>query len=410
MGSHLTVGEFLSESDLEALRREPGQALGLPGTAYLEGFFALEQRTIFPRSWCAIAFASDIPEPGDAMPVELGGWPLILVRTQDGSVRAFHNVCRHRGMRILAEPCRALRNFVCPWHSWTYDLEGQCVATPRIGGQRAHQDPDFDCTDVDLRPVATAVWLDMVFVNISGDAPDFKTHIRPLDELLSAYERSAMQVGNGWSMDFSGNWKITVEGALEDYHLPFVHSQFGAAESDGEPRLDHAAGCYFANSLSCELSEVAVAADSDLPVVYRSDDGKVRTFAISVFPTGFITARPNQLICNLMLPCGHDKTHLEFRHYYAGDAATDPALESSRRKFRGSVPARVRAGPSAGGVGARQLRASRRGRDQNPLRPVLGGQRAALSAVSGRGRDGRPGDDDVRSNASTAVTAPSPDY
>ena len=337
MRRHSTVHEFLNESDLEALRREPGEALGLPGIAYLEGFFALEQRTIFPRSWCAVAFASDIPECGDATPVELGGWPLMLVRGRDGSVRAFHNVCRHRGMRILGESCRALRNFVCPWHSWTYDLDGRCIATPRIGGPRTHEDRAFDRRDVDLQPVATAVWLDMVFVNISGDAPAFETHIRPLDELLSAYDRAAIGIGNAWSMDFPGNWKVTVEGALEDYHLPFAHSQFGPAESDGDPRLDYAAGCYFANSLSCQLADVALAADSKLPVLYRSHDGAVRTFAINVFPTGFITARPNQLICNLMLPCAHDKTRLEFRHYYAGEAATDPALASSRRESEQAV-------------------------------------------------------------------------
>ena len=94
-----------------------GEALGLPGRAYGEDFYRLEQRELFPRLWCVAGFSSDIPESGDMMPVELAGWPLVLVRGEDGEVRAFHNICRHRAMRVVPAPCRGHSALVCPWHS-----------------------------------------------------------------------------------------------------------------------------------------------------------------------------------------------------------------------------------------------------------------------------------------------------
>ena len=96
--------ELLGAESLQALDRDTAQARGLPGAAYQAGFYALEQAALFPAQWCAIGYASDLPEPGDIVPVDLAGSPVILVRGQDANIAAFHNVCRHRGMRALPAP------------------------------------------------------------------------------------------------------------------------------------------------------------------------------------------------------------------------------------------------------------------------------------------------------------------
>ena len=136
----MNLSSLVSGSDLSALDRPPGEALGLPGRVYGSEFFALEQRQLFPRTWCAAGFASDIPEPGDAWPAVLAGWPLLLVRDENREVRAFHNVCRHRANRVVDAPCRKLKSLTCPWHGWTYAFDGSLVGTPRLGGERAHRD------------------------------------------------------------------------------------------------------------------------------------------------------------------------------------------------------------------------------------------------------------------------------
>ena len=334
-----TLGDFLSEADLAALAEPTGTALGLPGLAYDRDFYALEQRGLFPRTWCAVAFASDIPEPGDALPVELAGWPLLLVRGRDRAIRAFHNVCRHRSNRVVEERCTGLQRLVCPWHSWTYDLDGHQIATPRIGGQRTNADPAFDTSDVDLKSVPVAVWLDFVMVNLDGTAAPFDRHIAPLDALFSGYDFSELRVSDAWALDFPGNWKLTVEGAIEDYHLPYIHGQLVRGELEARPRLDYADGCFFANSSVREYRDnraagEAVALTSGLPSILR-DEGDVepRTFVVSVFPTGFITSRTNYMWLWLILPEAADRTRVDMRHYYKGDAATDPALAEVRRKL-----------------------------------------------------------------------------
>src|SRR5262245_44270395 len=126
-----SVEAILGQSTIEALKRPAGKAFGLPGAAFTsETFHALENERLFPRSWTAAGVASDIPNAGDALPVTVAGLPLVLVRDRDGQVRAFHNMCRHRGMRLVAEPCSGKSVLRCPWHSWTYALDGRLMATP----------------------------------------------------------------------------------------------------------------------------------------------------------------------------------------------------------------------------------------------------------------------------------------
>ena len=317
---------LISPSELNSLDRPTGEALGLPGVAYGSAFYELEQRQLFPRAWCAVAYASDIPDPGDVLPIDFAGWPLMLVRDMDGNVRVFHNVCRHRQMQVVMAPCKGQRRVSCPWHGWTYELSGKLAATPRIGGRHESDHPDFDKTDLELVAVPSGIWLDMVFVNLDGAAAPLDQHLKPLTNLLHDYDFTGLEVGDAWSTAYPANWKLTVEGAIEDYHLPLVHPEMVQSELESHPRLDYAPGCFFANSSVREyeddnISGEAAALESVLPRVMRTGASECRTFVISVFPTGFITTRTNHLVVFLVLPDGYRRTRLDFRHYFKGDAA-----------------------------------------------------------------------------------------
>ena len=166
----------------------------------------------------------------------------------------------------------------------------------------------------------------MVFVNIDENAPPLHEHLGPLHQLLQDYNFTGLEVGDAWSMEYPANWKLTVEGAIEDYHLPMVHPEMVESELESHPRLDYAAGCYFSNSSvreyeSTNASGEATALESDLPSIMRPGASELRTFVISVFPTGFITTRTNHLVVFLILPDGHRRTRLDFRHYFKGEAA-----------------------------------------------------------------------------------------
>ena len=330
--STTNLSDLLSDADQAALYRPAGEALGLPGSAYSSEFFALEQRSLFPRTWCAVGFASDIPEPGDAYPVDLAGWPLLLVRGVDRKVRAFHNVCRHRANRVVDAPCRELKRLVCPWHNWTYELDGSLAATPRLGGERLHHDEGFDTEGLGLKAVATAVWLDMVLVNLDGNALPFDAHIRPLEEELSRYQLDDIRVGAHWDITFEGNWKVTIEGAIEDYHIPAIHPQLWEGMR-ADPRLEFAAGCYVGQSKLGELSahdKVMVDEGARPPSLVR-DGAEARSGVLHLFPTALFTVMPESLWLWVIQPVGPRRTRLDTREYYRGEAATDPAFARVRQ-------------------------------------------------------------------------------
>ncbi len=331
--------DFLSEAEIEALYRPAGEALGLPGRAYGEDFYRLEQRELFPRLWCVAGFSSDIPELGDMMPVELAGWPLVLVRGEDGEVRAFHNICRHRAMRVVPAPCRGHSALVCPWHSWTYDLRGKLVATPKLGGERSGTAAGFDKSGLDLRPVAVGCWLDFVFVNIDGKAPPFEEHIEPLADLLASHDLSQLERGDSWALEYPGNWKVSVEGAVEDYHLPWGHPQIIQGARQNNPRLDYASRCFMSNSSRREYAResdagAVMALEAGLPSIpFAGEASERRTHFIGVFPNGALQVMANHLMQGIFAPDGAENTKLSFHQYYMAGVATDPAYLAARAKL-----------------------------------------------------------------------------
>ena len=328
---------FVTESDLEMLNRPVGEARGLPGAAYGARFYQLEQQKLFPRQWCVAGFECDIPQPGDVRPVELAGWPLLLVRGEDAVVRVFHNICRHRSNTLVDEPGAGLTRVVCPWHSWSYDLQGRLCATPRIGGERAGEDATFECVDVDLKEVTCVTWLGFVLVNIHGNASDFRTHIAPLENLLGDYDLTGLEAGDRWSIDFEGNWKLTVENAIEDYHLPYVHRELVRGVGESNYRLDFAEGCFYANStLRDSAGGYADTRDEGavLPAIVKEGrDNVARTYAVNLFPNGFITFTPDCLWLWMLAPDGHDSTRVDTRQYYKKGTVKATAYNPVRKKL-----------------------------------------------------------------------------
>ena len=130
-----TVEEILGKDSIAKLQEPIETARGLPRAAYTtEEFFELEQERLFPRTWQGIGFVDDVPEPGVAIPITVSGLPLILVHDTKGKIRCFHNVCRHRATIVLQKPEKGLSNLQCPYHAWTWDLEGNLKATPYFDG------------------------------------------------------------------------------------------------------------------------------------------------------------------------------------------------------------------------------------------------------------------------------------
>ena len=135
------------------------EARGLPNAAYTsESFAAVECDQVLARGWTCIGVGRWVPQPGDLRPVRLLGLPLLMLRDAAGNLKVFHNVCSHRGLELVATPGRSKGLIRCPYHSWSYDLDGNLKATPFVGGPGTRDCPGFDRMRHGLKPVRSAVW------------------------------------------------------------------------------------------------------------------------------------------------------------------------------------------------------------------------------------------------------------
>ena len=210
---------------------------GLPAFAYTdESFHQVENERLFARAWVFAGFAHEMPRRGDVRPVEVGGKPVLLVRS-DGGIAAFHNVCRHRCLKLVDRPGNAGRMIRCPYHSWVYDLDGGLRAAPYFGGADNRPPTGFNLADNGLKAIRCEAWHDWLFVNLDGGAMPFEDYIRPLADRLAHLDLASLRPVA--ALDFgavNANWKFLMENFIEPYHVQFVH-----ASTTDQPLINHAA-------------------------------------------------------------------------------------------------------------------------------------------------------------------------
>ncbi len=218
---------MVDRSVLEKVTRPVGSANGLPNAFYTDpSLFETERKQVFERNWTCIGFGKNVPEPGDARPVNFMGIPLLVLRTKDGIVKVFQNVCRHRGMILVNEPTKLKGVIRCPYHSWCYSHDGDLVTTPHVGGAGQNTHESIKRDELGLFEVRAHVWMDCIFVNISGDAPAFEDYAAKAIERWKEFESRPLFHGgpdSSFTLDVKSNWKLPVENYCESYHLPWIH-------------------------------------------------------------------------------------------------------------------------------------------------------------------------------------------
>ena len=194
-----------------------------------------EQEQIFRRAWQYVGHAGRVEQMGQRFSAWAGEVPVLVVRAEDG-IRAFLNVCRHRGS-LLVEGDGTRGSIQCPYHAWTYDLDGSLRAAPR-----SEREPGFDASELSLMPLRLESWGPFLFVNADEDAPPLAETLGPLPELLALDD---LVFHSRDEYELAANWKIGCENYLECYHCPVAHKGFSAAydvdpdEYRLEPIADH---------------------------------------------------------------------------------------------------------------------------------------------------------------------------
>jgi phenylpropionate dioxygenase-like ring-hydroxylating dioxygenase large terminal subunit len=205
-------------------------ALTLPFSWYSdEELLRRERSLIFARSWQYGGRVDQVAEPGSFLATDAGGIPILVVRDREGELRAFLNVCRHRGA-VLTEGCGTRETIQCHYHAWTYDLDGSLRAAPR-----SDREPEFDKADWPLLPASVATWGPFLFVNPSPDAEPLSAFLGDLPEIMARdIDLSELVYHSRVSFSAEANWKIVVENFLECYHCPTAHPGF-SSEVDVHP-------------------------------------------------------------------------------------------------------------------------------------------------------------------------------
>jgi Rieske 2Fe-2S family protein len=308
----------------------------LPGHYYTDpAVFAAEQARIFEAQWYCAVRAADLAQPGDFRTAVVGTESVLVSRARDGRLHAFLNVCRHRGARVcLEESGTVRRSFQCPYHAWTYGLDGKLVAAPNLTSM-----PDIDRVEYGLRRVALREWLGYVWVCLAETPPSFDEQvIGAVTERLGAataidnYDVANLVVGKRTRYQVRANWKLIVENFMECYHCATIHPEL----TEVLPEFaDGYAAQYFVGhgaEFGPEVTGFTVDGGSgfDRLATVTADQDR-RYYAITVKPQVFVNLVPDHVIFHRMFPLAPDHTVVECDWLYA------PEVVASGRDLTRSV-------------------------------------------------------------------------
>jgi phenylpropionate dioxygenase-like ring-hydroxylating dioxygenase large terminal subunit len=212
--------------DTRSVREALDAGQSLPAEWYTTTeYLDRERKEIFARSWQYAGHVDQIPEPGDFFTFQAGHLPLVVVRDTEGGIKAFVNVCRHRGHAVVLGQCGNQKAFQCHYHAWTYRLNGELVAAPR-----SDREPGFDKSSLSMISLQVDTWGPLIFVNPDLNSPPLAATLGDLPSLLESwgYDLWNYQFRKEMHLEVPSNWKVYIENAIECYHCPTAHPSFSA--------------------------------------------------------------------------------------------------------------------------------------------------------------------------------------
>ena len=199
---------------------DPLDGFSLPGWVYNDPeFFAVEMERVIRPSWQVVCHLGDVQNAGDWHSFELLGESVIVVRGDDGEVRAFHNVCRHRASRLVDGASGCAKKLVCPYHGWTYEKDGRLSGVPNRGDYAG-----LDMARLGLKPVAHEVWRGFVFIRLEGEGPSVAEMMAPYEEMVAPYRFEELRAfGRVTLRPRAVNWKNVADNYSDGLHIPVAH-------------------------------------------------------------------------------------------------------------------------------------------------------------------------------------------
>jgi glycine betaine catabolism A len=293
----------------------------LPGRLYTDPTaFAEEQARIFSATWFAVARSGDVARPGQFTTKQVGAESVVVVRGRDGALRAFLNVCRHRGARLCEGDGEVRRAISCRYHAWTYDLEGTLVAAPNLSSMQDVDRTERGLVRVHLREAWGYAW-----VCLADEPPSFEADVLGAAgerlgglEVIDAWQLDTLELGRRITYDVSANWKLIVENFMECYHCATIHPELTTVLP--EFAAGYAAQYYVGHGAAFGDAVEGFTVDGGaglarIPGVTGRHDRKY--YAITVKPQVFVNLVPDHVIFHRMYPVAADRTVVECDWLYA---------------------------------------------------------------------------------------------
>jgi choline monooxygenase len=277
----------------------------IPAPWYLDArMAALERDRVFGRNWIAVGRADQVTAPGQFFTVELAGEPLVVVRGNDGELRAFFNVCRHHAAAVATVPCGTAQNLRCPYHGWTYGLDGSLKGTPEFAGVC-----NFDRSANGLVPVRVAIWEQFVFVTLNDQAAPLAEFLGDLPERVAALGLSRLHFFERKTYTLRCNWKVYVDNYLDGgYHVPHLHKGLNSVLDYKEYTIENSRHyCLQSSPMVSSQEHTSFGAT-------RIGD---RAYYYWLYPNFMINAYEGVMDTNLVLPIAPDACLVQFDFFFS---------------------------------------------------------------------------------------------
>ena len=343
MNLNKKLSDILDPNKIEVVKNPIEKAHGLPNECYLNNdYLEFEKEKIFKNNWTMIGVASSVPNPGDAKPFNLLGIPILIVRNKENEVKVFHNVCSHRGFKLVDQECKLKNVIRCPYHSWSYDFNGKLTVTPHIGGLGKHEVEGFDKNKSNLKEIKSNIWMDLIFININSNAKPFEDFIKPLDDRWSKFISKKDQklirhsTDNGYfNMTVNSNWKFAIENYCESYHLPWIHPELNKVSNISDHYHIEDENLNFSGQGSNKYSQ-----QFDGNIKFKCfpnwpTELSEKSEYVSLYPNVMLGIHIDHFYAFWLEPISNNQTKEHFELYYVGDesASSDEFKDIREKNF-----------------------------------------------------------------------------
>jgi glycine betaine catabolism A len=303
--------------------------MNLPAAAYTDALvLRWEMEHFFDGSWVCVGRSEDLRYAGDRRAVRLGHERILVVRDESGELRAFYNVCRHRGHELMAVGETASGRFVrCPYHAWAYGLDGELRGAPGFG-----KSDGFDKADYPLVPVRIAEWQGWVFANSSGEAVPFEEHVGNLGDMIGNHGAGELVTAARQDYEVEANWKILVENYHECYHCPSIHPELCKVSPPKSGEDHESRGAWVGGSMELEdhAETMSLTGESFAPRLPHLAAGQEReVYYYQIFPNLLISPHPDYVMTHRLTPVAPDRTHVECEWLFSRETVESEGFDPS---------------------------------------------------------------------------------